>query len=441
MQDARRTVVEQLGLEAESDVRALGVSRERAWTLSLLAMLALTATLIDRQGLAALAVSVTGALGISDVAYGWLSSAFAGAYLVGTFPAARLMQRIGPRQGLVATVGLASLAVALHAIAGGFWGLLALRVGLGLAVAPAFACAAQTMHFVLPFKDRARGIGMLYMGNSIGSAVCPPLMVALASVVGWRTAFLGAAFIGVAWIPIWVFTAFAAPARSTLDGWRPPAPSDPGTNFSPAGTRSSLSDVVRNPASLRATLVVATSAPITTIMLIWGAKYLVSDHGVTQRDVGHFLWLPPVTFGLSSLLFGELRARSARTRARTRPPRLLMSVAALLALSFAAVPLGHDPRTCVLIASLAMAGCGGLYTLATSDILVHTRAGTVPVATSLTTLTQSLVYIVVSPLIGVIVQHFGNYDAVIIGAGLAILAGSGYWLAHASRSDRAPSSA
>src|SRR6266478_8771394 len=217
MQDPTRAVVEQLGLEAESDVRALGVSRGRAWTLSLLAMLALTATLIDRQGLAALAISVTGELGISDVAYGWLSSAFAGAYLVGTFPAARLMQRVGPRQGLVATVGLASLAVALHAMASGFWGLLALRVVLGLAVAPAFACAAQTIHFVLPFKDRARGIGMLYMGNSIGSAVCPLLMVALASAVGWRTAFMGAAFIGVAWIPIWVFTAFAAPARSTLD--------------------------------------------------------------------------------------------------------------------------------------------------------------------------------------------------------------------------------
>jgi len=346
------------------------------------------------------------------------------------------MQRVGPRQGLVATVGLASLVVALHAMAGGFWGLLALRVVLGLAVAPAFACAAQTIHFVLPFKDRARGIGMLYMGNSIGSAVCPLLMVALASVVGWRTAFMGAAFIGVAWIPIWVFTAFAAPARSTLDSWRRPTLSNPGTNFSPTVARSPLSDVLRNPASLRATLVVATSAPITTVMLIWGAKYLVGDHGLTQRDVGRFLWLPPVAFGLSSLLFGELRARSARTRARTRPPRVLMSLAALLALSFAAVPLGHDPRTCVLIASVAMAGSGGLYTLATSDILVHTRAGTVPFATGLTTLTQSLVYILISPLIGLIVQRSGNYDAVMIAAGLGILAGYGYWLAHASLRSR-----
>ncbi len=48
--DATVTALEErLGLEAESDVRALGVSRRRAWTLTLLAMLALSVTLIDRQ--------------------------------------------------------------------------------------------------------------------------------------------------------------------------------------------------------------------------------------------------------------------------------------------------------------------------------------------------------------------------------------------------------
>jgi ACS family hexuronate transporter-like MFS transporter len=432
MQDPTHTVAERLGLEAESDVRALGVSRGRAWTLALLAMLALAATLVDRQALAALAVSVTADLGISNVAYGWLSSAFAGAYLIGTLPAARLIQRIGPRLGLVTSVALTSLAIALHGMAGGFVALLALRVVLGLAVAPAFGCAAQAIHFVLPFKDRARGIGMLYMGNSIGSALCPPLMIMFASVWGWRAAFAWAAVIGVAWIPVWVFTSFASSARMTLDSLRLPVPWDAGMRPRRVSAGTPLADVLRNPASLRAMLVVATSAPITTVMLIWGAKYLVSDHGLTERQVGHYLWLPPVIFGSSSLLFGEFRARSARTRARTRPPRLLMSVAALLAVSFAAVPLAHGPRLCVFIASLAMAGSGGLYTLATSDMLVHARAGTIPVATGLTTLTQSIVYIIVSPLIGAIVQHFGNYQWVMVGAGLGILPGYAYWFAHAS---------
>ena len=83
-----------------------------------------------------------------------------------------------------------------------------------------------------------------------------------------------------------------------------------------------------------------------------------------------------------------------------------------------------------------MVGSGGLYTLATSDMLAHTRAGTIPVATGLTTLTQCLVYILVSPIIGKTVQHFGNYDWVMMGAGLWIVPGTAFWLTHASLRSR-----
>jgi predicted MFS family arabinose efflux permease len=148
-------------------------------------MLALSVTLVDRQALAALAVSVTGALGMSDVAYGLLSSAFAGAYLVGALAAGQLMQSVGPRWGLSATVALASLAIGLHATAGSFAEVLVLRIVLGLVVAPAFACAAQTVHFVLPFKDRAR-VSACYR-KPLGSAL--PL-AALGSFFGWRAAFV-----------------------------------------------------------------------------------------------------------------------------------------------------------------------------------------------------------------------------------------------------------
>jgi ACS family hexuronate transporter-like MFS transporter len=432
VQDATITALEErLGLEAESDVRALGVSRARAWTLTILAMLALSVTLVERQVLAALAVGVTRSLAVSHVEYGWLSSAFACAYLAGSVPAARLIERVGPRVGLAATVGLSSVVIALHGLAHGFPALLALRVALGLSVAPAFACAAQAVHLVLPFKDRARGIGMLYMGNSLGSALCPPVAVTLASSYGWRASFACVGLMGFLWAPMWLASAFAKDAKDTLEAPRPSSPLSIRTRREGAGP--ALAQVLANPASLRTTLLVAASAPVTTIMLIWGAKYLASDHGLSQAAVGRYLWMPALFFGSSSLLFGELRARSARTRARTRPPRFLVAVAAALAASMAAVPLAHGPGACILLASLAMVGAGGLYTLATSDMLAHTRAGTIPLATGLTTVTQSFVYVVVSPIIGFAVQRFGNYDWVMIGAGTWIVPGAVFWLMNASR--------
>jgi predicted MFS family arabinose efflux permease len=417
--------------EADSDVRALGVSRERAWALTVLAMGGLAVTLVHRQSLAALAVTVSSSLVISDFAYGWLSSAFAGAYLIGSVPGARLMQQLGPRSGLAVTLILTSIAMGFHAFVGDYKTLFALRICLGLTVAPAFACATHTVHRVLPYKDRARGIALLYMGNSLGSAICPPLSVMLASIFGWRGAFLAIAIVGLLWVPMWIVAAFTGAARERLNK----------SSFGPPPLNRkklpSLGDAKRvapprNPAIVRGSLVVAAAAPVTTVMLLWGTKYLVSDHGLSQAETGRYLWLPALLFGSGSLLFGELRARTAHSRAHTKPPRFLVLVAATLAMLLAAVPLAHGPVACVMIASLAMGGAGGLYTLATSDMLAFAPRGSVPATTGVTTFTQSLVYIVVSPIIGKLVESSGNYRWVMVGAGLWVLPGCLYWLAHAS---------
>src|SRR5262249_47072267 len=154
--------------------------------------------------------------------------------------------------------------------------LFALRLGLGLAVAPSFPCATQTIHRVLPFKDRARGIGLLYMGNSLGSAACAPLAVIFESVYGWREAFLWVAVLGVAWIPAWILLAFTGRARGTLD--------EPSISLNIAPVRTdgfeegpglSAYKLTRIPGVLRGSMVVAAAAPVTTVMLLWGSKYLV----------------------------------------------------------------------------------------------------------------------------------------------------------------------
>ncbi len=99
----------------DSDLQVLStVSRVRAWTLTGLATLALAITLIHRQALAALAVTVTASLGISDVKYGWLSSGLAGAFLIGSLPGARFVQRIGPQLGLALTVAVTSIVIGMH---------------------------------------------------------------------------------------------------------------------------------------------------------------------------------------------------------------------------------------------------------------------------------------------------------------------------------------
>jgi MFS family permease len=420
----------------DSDVRVLSsVTRERAWTLTGLATFALAITLIHRQTLAALAATVTTALSMSDVEYGWLSTGMAATFLVGSLPAAQLAQRLGPRVGLAATLAVTSLVIGLHSVVTGFALLLCLRISMGLAVSPSFSTATHAIHRVLPFKDRARGLGLLYLGNSLGSAMCPPLALLLESWVGWRQTFFWVAMMGVVWIPIWTVVAMGG-RRAVLEPLSIPPPNldqTPAFTYPAEPLRAlSIFELAPKTGVLRGSLLVAGAAPVTLIMLIWAAKYLVRDHGLSQLELARYLWLPALANGCGSLIFGELRARSARTRSSARPPRSLVAIAMVLTSLIAAVPSMHGPTACVVVASTAMLGAGGLYTLASSDMLAHAPRRLVPSIASFTTITQSIVYIVLSPIIGKLVQHFGDYHWVMFGAGLWVLPGSLYWLVDAT---------
>jgi ACS family hexuronate transporter-like MFS transporter len=335
------------------------------------------------------------------------------------------VQRIGPKVGLAVTVALTSAIIGLHSIAYSYSFLLLLRIGMGFAASTSMPAATQTVHQVLPFKDRSRGIGLLYLGNSLGSAVCPPLAVVIESVVGWRGTFQWVALIGAIWIVTWIG------AVSIGRGDAKPAEFKPTANLA-SEARPSLVRVLSIPGVLRGSLLVAAAAPVTLIMLIWSAKYLVTDHHLAQRQLGLYLWMPALMFGLGSLGYGELRARSTKTRATARPPKELVAQAACLCMTMSLVPLMDGPKACIIVASTAMLGAGGLYTLATSDMLAHTPRPMVASTAGITTFAQSLVYIIASPIFGKCIQVSGHYDWVMIGAGLWVLPWTCYWLIDAS---------
>src|SRR5437870_1617501 len=120
---------------------------------------------LDRQALAILAPTICRALDISDGEYGYLVSAFSLAYLFFAPLGGRLIDRIGARRGLLASVLVWSVVSATHALAPGFAVLLALRIALGIAEAPSFPGAAQTVSRVLPERDRGTGFGLLFTGS------------------------------------------------------------------------------------------------------------------------------------------------------------------------------------------------------------------------------------------------------------------------------------
>lgn len=405
-----------------------------AWILVLVATSTMTVSYVDRQAVAALAPTITKDLGISDSQFGWLGSAFSLSYLVFAPLAGRWIDRVGARVGLQVSVLVWSLVAAAHALVPGLTVLFLLRVLLGAAEAPSFPGAAQTVTRALPPEQRSAGYGVLFTGSSIGAALSAVIAPTLAAWWGWRIALVGTAVVGLGWLPLWWAATRGPEARAALEVRTPPA-GDP-----PPGWRELLGDR----AVWRAVAAVVASAPVVGLVLQFGAKILVAQHGITQTDVRTYLWLPPLAFDAGAILFGFLATRTRTVGGpdargiRHPPPRALFLAASSLALAIGAIFVSTSPWQTTAACAVALAGGGGMYALATADMLSRVSPHSVAAAGGITAAAQSLALIVAFPLVGRAAQSQGTYGPIAVALALWLIPGVLVWLGVDPRGGRKP---
>jgi ACS family hexuronate transporter-like MFS transporter len=311
-----------------------------------------------------------------------------------------------------------SVVAALHALVPGFASLFVLRLALGLTEGPGFPGAVQTIQRVLPAHDRERGFGILFTGSSFGAMLVPPLASLIYRHAGWRYAFLLTTAVGLLWIPLWIAVTRSRAVRDRLDAATvAAAPDEP---------RPPFHQLVLHPIVIRALCGVFAAAPVFSFAQIWGAKYLVGTFKLTQGDVGHYLWLPPVMFDIGAIFFGDRASRQRRPEGV--PPRALYAIGIALAALLATLPLAETPWQSMFIMGIAMAGGSALYTLVTADLLGRMPPGSVSLAGGILAGAQSLALIISNPLIGRAVDQLGNYDAIGIGIAIWVIPGSLVWL-------------
>jgi ACS family hexuronate transporter-like MFS transporter len=395
----------------------LELARRHAWLIAVVAMLTMTVSYVDRNTFAVLAPTVTKELDITETGYGWLTSAFSFAYLFATPLSGWWIDRIGARRGLFASVLAWSTIAALHALVPGFNTLFVLRIALGIAEGPSFPGAAQTMHRVLPDGDRSRGFGLLFTGSSIGAMIAPKLASSLYDWQGWRVAMLGTAVIGLSWIPLWVGLTSRGDVARRLDHAQATAAGKP---------RARYRDMMGNPSVIRAFIAILAVANVANIWMSWGSKYLVRAFAIKQKDVGDYLWLPPLCLDAGALLFGDLVARTRRSHGGS--PRLLFALAMAMAATIALVPFVATPWHAMAIACVSIGGGGAAYTVITADVMSRIPPESVSLAGGMIAAGQSLALIIANPLIGRSVQSYDNYDLVMWSVGAWVLPGTLVWL-------------
>ena len=127
------------------------------WVICALLFFCTTINYIDRNSLSVLKTTLQGALGWTDVDYGWITFAFTFAYaafpsLIGVF-----VDRFGVKTALAGALILWSLAAAAHGLVATVIGFVIVRFVLGLAEAANFPASIKAVGDVVPAEGtRAR---------------------------------------------------------------------------------------------------------------------------------------------------------------------------------------------------------------------------------------------------------------------------------------------
>lgn len=174
------------------------------WIIVAMAFIATALSFLDRQVLSILIIKIKQELTISDVQYGFINSGFLVGYAIMFTVGGILIDRYGSRLGLAVSVGLWSLATALHSLANSVMHFGAFRFLLGVGEGGAFPGAIKAVIEWVPKNKQALANGIAIGGAALGAVIAPPLCVYLINVTGWRGVFIITSIIGFTWVLVWL---------------------------------------------------------------------------------------------------------------------------------------------------------------------------------------------------------------------------------------------
>lgn len=351
---------------------------------------------LDRQVLSMTIIQIQKEFHITDVQYGWVNTSFLISYALMFTIGGRLMDLVGGKIGLAVSLAVWSVAIGLHGFMTGFFQLLLFRFFLGVGEGGCFPGAAKIVHDWFDEKRRAAAMGIAIGGSAIGAVVAPPLVTWVSDLYGWRWSFISPAVVGIIWVVLWMSVPWKNSKHSI--------------NYQDKKYREKvppLMAVLKNKKTLVFILVRFLVDPVFYFIMFWAPKYLSEQRDISFEKIGSLFWIPFLGLGIANMLggwFSDKLLKSGRSVDRSR--KTIMGIAAAatviapLIASVSSVQMAIALMTVVLIAH-------GFwitnYITAISDVFGSHATSTV-VGVSGTA--GALSGLLVSPLIGYIVQHY-----------------------------------
>jgi len=256
---------------------------------------------VDRQVMTILLEPIKAEFGASDTQMGLISGlAFALFYATLGVPVARLADRWSRRNVLAISMATWSAVTAACGMAGSFWQLALLRVGVGIGEAGGTPPSQSLLTDYFPKERRALAQGVLATAPNIGVLVGLFGGALIAEAFGWRAVFFVFGVPGVG-LALLLFFTVKEPIKVKPQGLE-----------ADRSMMSALSGIIRLPSFFMIALGVGFAAIPGYGLGVWSPSFLVRVHGMSLVDAGLWLGIIGLSGGtLGTILSGVLADRLA----------------------------------------------------------------------------------------------------------------------------------
>jgi MFS family permease len=174
---------------SDATVREPARLPRRSWHIAMLLGLGVLVNYFDRVNLSVSHESLIAAFGISNIAFGYLSSAYNWTYALCQLPVGVLLDKFGVRRvGRISTF-IWSVASFCASVAPGIPSLFAARFLLGVGEAPTFPANAKAIGLWFPASKRGFATAIFDSAAKFSSVLGVPLLGIILLKIGWRWSF------------------------------------------------------------------------------------------------------------------------------------------------------------------------------------------------------------------------------------------------------------
>lgn len=249
------------------------------WRIGALIAFANTINYIDRQVLGLLAPELEKQFGWSEIEYGYIVTAFQGAFAMGYLLFGWFIDRYGTKLGYTVAITIWSLAAIGHGWARTVTQFGLMRALLGLGEGGNTPAAIKAFADYFPKQERAFITGIFTAGSSLGAVLAPIVVPLLAVQFGWQMAFFVTGGLGLLWLLGW-YVLYEKPDEQKRLTPAERAYIQRDTD-APISSKPSWLSLLRYRATWAFVLAKFLTDPIFWFYLYWLPKFLSKQYGLT----------------------------------------------------------------------------------------------------------------------------------------------------------------